>query len=147
MVVAAVVRFTAPVDARWNAVVSARFPDAAAQVIEDRGYPGPVFTTAGWGGYLLWRLPRLETTVDGRLTLLGNARLRRLIATWDGARDWAGDPDLAGAGTVVLPAESSLATLLHGDPRFVVVYTDGVAALFLTRRAAHKSALKAEEEL
>ncbi len=138
MAAAAVVWFIAPIDTRWNADVSARFPATAAQVIEDRRYPGPLFTTVGWGSYLLWRLPRLETTVDGRLNLLGDARLRRLIATWDGARDWAADPDLAMAGTIIVPAESSLTTLLHGDPRFVVVYTDRVAALFLTRRAAHR---------
>ena len=128
-----------PPQPRWEADVSARFPLAAAQVVDDRRYPGPLFSSLEWSGYLLWRLPRLSMAVDTRLDVLGDARVRRVIATWDGGRDWATDPDLATAGTVIAPADSSLTTLLHDDPRFVVVYTDDVAALFIARRAAHGS--------
>ena len=140
-IVGAVVWSLTPPQPRWQSEVSARFPVAAARVVEDRRYPGPLFSPLEWGGYLLWRLPRLTTVVDGRLELQGDARIRRLIATWDGGREWAIDPDLAGAGTVVAPTDSSLTTLLHDDPRFVVVYTDDVAALFVARRAAHGSGL------
>jgi hypothetical protein len=138
-VVALVASWSAPQEPRWRGQVSARFPVAAAQVVEDRGYPGPLFSPLEWGGYLLWRLPRLATTVDPRLDVHGAARIRQVMATWDGGREWALDPDLARAGTVVAPSDSSLTTLLHGDPRFMLVYTDGVAALFVARRAAHGS--------
>jgi hypothetical protein len=138
-VVALVASWSAPQELRWRGQVSARFPVAAAQVVEDRGYPGPLFSPLEWGGYLLWRLPRLATTVDPRLDVHGAARIRQVMATWDGGREWALDPDLARAGTVVAPSDSSLTTLLHGDPRFMLVYTDGVAALFVARRAAHGS--------
>ena len=121
----------------WPGTMAARFPVAAARVIEERQYPGPLYSPLEWGGYLLWRLPNLSVTIDSRTDLHGEARIRRSLTTWRGGRDWATDPDLADAATVVAPVHTSLTALLLGDPRFDVIYNDAVATVFVARRAAN----------
>ena len=46
-------------------------PPRAAAVIEQRGYRGPLFNEYGWGSYLIWRLPALPVSIDGRADLHG----------------------------------------------------------------------------
>jgi hypothetical protein len=121
----------------WPGAMAARFPVAAARVIEERQYPGPVYSPLEWGGYLLWRLPNLSVTLDSRTDLHGEAKIRRSLTTWRGHRGWATDPDLGGAATVVAPVHTSLTALLLGDPRFDVIYNDAVATVFVARRAAN----------
>ena len=123
------------VAAPWPAIVAARFPVAAAEIIAERGYPGPVYSPLDWGGYLLWSLPHLSVSIDGRTDVHGDVQIRRSAETWDGRRGWDVDPDVAAAGTVVAPVMTPLATLLLGDPRFDVVYNDAVARVFVARRA------------
>lgn len=138
-VVGALVWSRAPHEPRWQAVATAQLPIAAAQAVEARRYPGPVYTPLFWGGYLLWRLPSLSIAIDGRLNLHGDDRVRRSLATWSGEREWSSDPELAVAGTVVAPKDSSLTALLHDDRRFGVVYNDEVAVVFVAKRATHRA--------
>ena len=42
------------------------YPARAAAFDESRGYGGPLFNDFNWGGYLIWRLPGLPVSVDGR---------------------------------------------------------------------------------
>jgi hypothetical protein len=114
--------------------VVARYPAKAASVIEERGYRGPLFNEYGWGSYLIWRLPNLPVSIDGRAELHGPTRIRRNVETISGVKGWDSDPDLKAAGTVVISARAALASLLRLDPRFELVHEDKLAAVF-TRRS------------
>ena len=112
------------------------FPVRAAAVVEARGETGPVFNPYDWGGYLIWRLPRLSVSMDGRSNLHGDARIARSLATWNGARTWATDPELGSARLVIAPTNLALTSLLRFDPRFVLVHEDEVATVFVARSAS-----------
>lgn len=136
---------TRPSIPRWEAAVVARFPVAAARVIEERRYGGVVYSPLDWGGYLLWRLPHLPIAIDGRIDLHGHERVARSIVTWAGGHGWATDRDLLAADLVVAPAENSLTALLHDGGRFDVVYNDDVAVVFVARQATKNGARDAKE--
>ena len=116
-----------------RAQVAEEFPVAAAAVIEERGYAGPVYNHFDWGGYLLWRLPRLGSAIDGRTNVHGDRRIKQFADTWEGRPGWDRDPDLAAARLVVLQQRAPLVALLRRDPRFTVVYEDPVAVVFVPR--------------
>jgi hypothetical protein len=109
------------------------YPAAAARVIEERGYTGPLSNHFNWGGYLIWRLPQLPVSMDGRGNVYGAERMARHWALWRGDRRWAQDPELAAAGLVLAGVNQTLCELLRHDQRFEVVYEDQLAALFKAR--------------
>lgn len=120
-------------DTTLQASVAQSYPAKAAQVIEARGYRGPLFNHFDWGGYLIWRLPQLPVSMDGRTNLYGADGIARHTNVWRGKRNWAQDPDLAKAGVVLADIEQPLTGLLRFDPRFELVYEDEVAAVFVAR--------------
>jgi hypothetical protein len=111
------------------------YPSGAAAVVEKRRYPGPLFNEYGWGSYLIWRLPALKVSIDGRADLHGPRRIRRNVDTLAGLRGWELDADLEAAKTVILRVNTALTSLLRLDPRFEQVHEDDVAAVFLRRES------------
>ena len=107
-----------------------RFPEKAARYIEANALPSPLYNTFDWGGYLIWRLPNMPVSIDGRTNLHGDARLARSINTWLGKSDWADDPELRKAQTILLDRECPLASILRSDRRFRLVYQDNIASVF-----------------
>jgi hypothetical protein len=116
-------------------MVAANYPARAADVVEERGYRGPLFNEYGWGSYLIWRLHGLPVSIDGRADLHGPERIRRNVETVSGLPGWATDPDLEAANTVVINARTALASLLRLDPRFELVHEDPVAVVFVRTAA------------
>jgi hypothetical protein len=112
------------------------FPVAAVTAMEQHGSPGPVFNTYDWGGYLMWRLPHLKVSLDGRNTLHGDARVWRSIKTWSGREGWDSDPDLVNSSVVIAPRIAALTSLLRLDPRFSVAYEDELAVVFTRSQPA-----------
>lgn len=111
--------------------VEKRFPVAAVAHVKQRGYAGPLFNDFNWGGYLIWALPELPVAIDGRTNLHGDERLERYGRVWAGMPGWHDDPDLAGAGVVIAPAETALASLLRLDQRFQLIHQDDLALVFV----------------
>ena len=109
------------------------YPNAAAAVVEERGYPGPLYNHYNWGGYLIWRLPNVPVAMDGRSNLYGDEQIERSLATWRGESGWASDPDLTAAHLVIADVKGALVSLLRLESRFELVYEDGVAAVFVAR--------------
>lgn len=107
------------------------YPVSATAVVEERGYTGPLYNHFDWGGYLIWRLPRLAVAMDGRTNLHGDARIERSLRTWSGGAGWTSDPELAAAQLVIAPVDWPLTTLLRHDRRFQIVYEDAVAVVFI----------------
>lgn len=107
------------------------FPTDAAAFVETRGYRGRLYNHYDWGGYLMWRLPVLDVSLDGRNPLHGDDRIWQSIRTWGGHPSWASDPELARASIVIADVNTALASLLRLDRRFALVYEDRVAAVFV----------------
>jgi hypothetical protein len=126
--------------------VARHYPARAATVVEQRNYPGPLFNEYGWGSYLIWRLDRLQVSIDGRADLHGPARIKRNVETVSGLRGWDRDPDLLAARTVILGGKTALASLLRLDPRFDLVHEDPVAAVFVRRAGAEQNEHKHQHE-
>jgi hypothetical protein len=124
------------INAWHEKVIAANFPDAAARFVEDHHLPGPLWNAFGWGGYLIWRLPRLPVSMDGRTNLHGEERIIRASNTLAG-RGWKVDPELGAARVVIASVwKYPLTELLSRDERFELVYSDDVAAVFVAREPA-----------
>jgi hypothetical protein len=117
------------------------FPMAAVAVVKERGYEGPLYNHFNWGGYLLWRLPHLPVSMDGRANVHGDQRILRSIGTWNGDRKWASDPELIEARLVLASRDMALASILRLDPRFDLVFEDEIAAIFLRQPQEDKASV------
>jgi hypothetical protein len=113
-----------------NKSVSEHFPVAASEWIERHASARPLYNPYNWGDYLIWRFPEMPVSIDGRTNLYGDERLMRSLDTAGGGHDWAKDPELAGAKTVLLEHDSALASILRADARFQLVYEDKMASVF-----------------
>ena len=109
------------------------FPAAAAAVVEERGYAGPLYNHFDWGGYLMWRLRSLPVALDGRGNVPGRKGRGNPHVVWEGQRGWDADPELSAARLVIAQIDKPLASLLKLDPRFELVYEDAIAAVFVAR--------------
>jgi hypothetical protein len=110
--------------------VAATYPEAAVAVVRERGYPGPLFNTYDWGGFLIWRLPEHRVSMDGRSNIYGDERIWRSVQTAAGVKAWDANEELRSASLIILPVEIPLTELLRRDDRYELVYEDGVAAVF-----------------
>jgi hypothetical protein len=113
------------------------FPMSAAEFVKENKYPGPLYNHFDWGGFLIWRLPHLQVSMDGRANVHGDQRIWKSLATWNGGRDWASDPELSAARLIIASRDMALASLLHLDKRFTEVYRDETAVVFV--RAVQES--------
>ncbi|MGH7824018.1 MAG: hypothetical protein ACREQ7_02390 [Candidatus Binatia bacterium] len=116
--------------------VEKKFPVKAVSFVKAGRYPGPIYNSLDWGGYLIWGLPGLPVSMDGRTNLHGDQRLARSIATWSGHAGWESDPELAQAKLVIASQTRPLASLLRRDSRFKLVYEDATALVFASNNAA-----------
>ncbi len=109
------------------------FPVQAANVVEEKGYAGPLYNDFNWGGYLIWCLRRLPVAIDGRSNLHNAERITRFDRVWGGKHDWASSPELNAARVVIAEKDAPLTQLLRLDARFELVYEDEVAVVFIAR--------------
>jgi len=113
--------------------IADNLPQRAVDEVKAKGYPGPLFNTFDWGGYLIWAL-RTPVSIDGRAAFYGDDAFDRSMATWNAQRDWASDPQLKSASLVIGPIGDSLTQVLRTDPHFKLVYEDKLAAVFIARK-------------
>ena len=112
------------------------YPVGAVQFVKEKHYPGPLFNNFDWGGYLIWNLPGLPVSMDGRTNLYGEARLLRSIKTWEAREGWERDPDLQIARIVIAPKPikdraAPLTEQLAKSDRWEKVYEDKTAIVFV----------------
>lgn len=110
------------------------YPVAAAQFVEEKGYVGPLYNDFNWGGYLLWRLPGIPVSMDGRGYPYGGERFERSVKTWSKAEDWQDDQDLLSANLIIANKKFPMTAILVMDKRFECVYQDDLASVFVPRR-------------
>jgi hypothetical protein len=106
------------------------FPIDAADYIQQRALPGPLWNPFDWGGFLVWYLPDYPVAIDGRTDLYGDAMLKRFQETQNGATDYRSDPYLAESRVVLTRTRDPLARLLENDPRYDELYSDSIATVF-----------------
>jgi hypothetical protein len=111
--------------------LASKFPANAVQYVKAERLSGPLYNHFDWGGYLIWTLPQMPVSMDGRTNLHGIERIRRSLDTWSGKPDWDADPELVRSNVVLAPVNSPLCALLRLDRRFRLRYEDGVAAVFV----------------
>jgi hypothetical protein len=107
-----------------------KYPVRAAQFMEDNGLRGPIYNHFNWGGYLIWRLPGLLVSMDGRGYLYGG-RFEEAVQTWMAKPGWCDDLDLLSARTILASPKWPLASVLRLDSRFELVYEDEVSLIFV----------------
>jgi hypothetical protein len=110
--------------------VAGTFPEGAARYIEQHHVSGPLLNDLSWGGFLIWRLPELPVSMDGRTNVHGEERILQYAALWKGKPDWSANPDLKRANVVITPRDAAIASLLRGDEHFSVAYEDVQAVVF-----------------
>jgi hypothetical protein len=119
----------------WIAMqVAGSFPEASVGYIEKHHLPGPLYNDFTWGGYLIWRLPRLRVANDGRTNVHGDARVEQDAKVWYGKPGWDSDPELAAANLIVADKKYALTELLRRDGRFRLVFEDQDAAVFVSAK-------------
>src|SRR5262245_43512644 len=111
--------------------VDLQFPVSAVKFINENNYSGPLYNHFNWGGYLIWALPRVPVSMDGRMNLHGDQRIERSFKTWSGLRGWESDPELMKARLVIGGVNDALTTLMRTDSRFKLVYEDAIAVVFV----------------
>jgi hypothetical protein len=114
------------------------YPIKAASFVEQQNYVGPLYNHYNWGGYIIWRLPQLKVSMDGRANVYGDERIKEAVATWSGLPRWMHDQDLNLARVVIAQQEIALTAILRLDPRFRVVYQDETAVVFTRVPSAHE---------
>ena len=114
-----------------ESVVERRYPVAAVKFVKEKNYSGPLYNHFDWGGYLIWSLPDLLVSMDGRTNVHGDQRIERSFNTWSGLRGWESDPDLIKAQLVIGGTDQALTSLMRTDSRFKLVYEDTIAVVFI----------------
>jgi hypothetical protein len=115
------------------------FPEAAVAFLQSHPPGGPIFNHYDWGGYLTWKLyPSVRVFIDGRADVYGEQFLHQFADTYQFKGDWQQTLQLWNINTVLVPANSALATGLRRAPGWTVSYED-VQAVILNR--SRKAAL------
>ncbi len=106
------------------------YPVEACSFIESHHLSPPLYNSYTWGGYLMWRLPQLPVSMDGRTNVHADAQVINAMETTHGAESWAKDEELFRARTILLERRRPLTWILRADPRFRLVYEDKTALVF-----------------
>lgn len=107
-----------------------RFPALAVAFLQTHSPSGPIFNHYDWGGYLIWKLyPSTRVFIDGRADLYGKPLLDQFANTYQFKGDWQQTLQQWRIGTVLVPADSALATGLRSSPGWTVAYEDPQAVV------------------
>jgi hypothetical protein len=108
-----------------------RFPVQATNFLESVGDRQPIFCPDSWGGYLIYRLyPHQPVAVDDRHDLYGSEFLKLYLNVIHGHSEWEQDFEAMRVGWVLVPKDSTLATLISKQRDWSGVYRDETAVLF-----------------
>jgi hypothetical protein len=117
-------------------VVDINYPANAAAYVEEHRLSGPLYNHFNWGGYLIWRLPNLPVSIDGRSHIHNGSRLLTSSQVWRGEPGWQDDAELTSARLIIAEKRFALAQLLRLDKRFTLVYEDDLSAVFTASGSA-----------
>jgi hypothetical protein len=110
--------------------ISSMYPVKALNFLRLNPPRGPLYNNLNWGGFLTWYMPDYPVAIDGRNDLYGE-ELDRLFFNTERGEGYSSDPYLNESGVVLLESKLPLVKLLKSDPRFVLVYEDQLASVFV----------------
>lgn len=113
--------------------ISNDFSVNAINYLRRNPVPGPLYSNLNWGGFLMWYLPELPVSIDGRNDRYGEKLDELFYDTHSAFPSYTTDPYLNQAGLVVLDSTLPLAKVLTIDPRFRLIYQDKVTTVFARR--------------
>ncbi len=113
--------------------VAGKFPVGAARYVAQHRLPGPLYNDFNDGGYLIWALPDYKVAMDGRTNVHGDQRVEESSRVWRALPEWASDPDLKAARTIIALREAPLTSLLKTQPEYRIVYEDTQYLVFERR--------------
>jgi hypothetical protein len=117
-------------NAELQIIVDESYPASATAFVEQRAFQGPLCNHLNWGGYLVWRLPQLPVSIDGRSNIHQPTRLKNALEVWRGKPGWDSDPELSACRLVIAQRGMALTELLRKDSRFRVAYEDDISVVF-----------------
>jgi hypothetical protein len=131
LAVAALLHAPAPLPAFRAQFDPRAFPVRAVDALGKSVLTRRVFTTDGWGGYLIYRLyPSTRVFVDGRSDFYGAKFVQSFVQALQARYDWEEHLTRFGVEVVLLPVGAPLAGALKESARWSVSYDDGTAIIF-----------------
>jgi hypothetical protein len=116
-----------------------RFPARAVAFLQAHPPSGPIFNHYDWGGYLIWRLyPSTRVFIDGRADLYGQQLLDQFAEAYQFKGAWQQTLERWSIATVLVPADSALATGLR-SAGWSVAYEDSQAVVLTASRHAART--------
>ncbi len=109
------------------------FPEAAADFLDRQGIAGHVLCDPAAGGYLAWRLPRVQPSNDSRFGDNDFAQLQRVLALTGNRADWRLGVPSPGESDVMLLPTRILTPLGEIYDEWAVVYWDNSWQVLLRR--------------
>lgn len=111
-----------------------RFPIKASEFVERQDLKGNLFTSDLWAGYLIYRDPRrYKVFFDGRSDMYGESFVKEYSDLSALNFNWKDVLAKYRIAWMMVPANSSLATVLGESPEWESAYSDSIARVF-TRR-------------
>jgi hypothetical protein len=110
---------------------ASHFPAAAVAYLAAHPPAGPIFNHYDWGGYLIFKLyPITRVFIDGRADLYGDNLMRQFGDSYYLLNGWQQPLWQWKIRTVIVPANSALATGLRNAPGWVQSYEDSKSVIF-----------------
>jgi hypothetical protein len=110
------------------------FPSGAAAFFQTHLPAARIFNHYDWGGYLIWKLhPNVPVFIDGRADLYGQPLLDQFAETYQFKGAWQQNLKHWNVNTVIVTADSALATGLKSSPGWTTAYQDAQAIVLTAR--------------
>jgi len=110
--------------------VAETYPVGAVSYIHRNHLQGPLLNELSWGGFLIYAVPEIPPSMDGRTNVHTQEEILRALPLWNGEAGWEKRPELQNANLIISNHGWPLAFLLRNDPRFRIAYEDRTAVLF-----------------
>lgn len=107
-----------------------RYPADAVKYVQKHQLHGPLLNSFDWGGYLIWNLPTLPVSLDGRTNLHGDQRLKLYHDAWFVPTEPLNLPDLKRCTVIIIEKQAPLAAFIRKDKTWTVAFEDEVAVVF-----------------
>jgi hypothetical protein len=117
-------------DSHLNRIIRNEYPVEAVEFLRANNFQGLLFNHFDWGGYLIWQLPSMKVSIDGRGNVHGDKRVEKSLQVWSGKPGWDTDSDLLKSKIIISQADQPLCSLLLLDERFRLLYQDDLAKIF-----------------
>jgi hypothetical protein len=123
-----------------------KFPVRAVGFLVEHPPAAPLFTTDGWGGYVIYRAwPKVRVVVDDRHDMYGSEYMKQYLKIVEGNWDWQQQLQATGARSALVSPNSAIGSLLRSSPEWKLVYDDHQALIFERLNAENTQPVSSEQ--